>query len=65
MSKVNLSADYASGQLAVEEPLRGLRFPATLALVGGDLVVTQAQLDRNMAGIPPETPFKLTRFGKF
>ncbi|SEJ53630.1 superoxide dismutase, Cu-Zn family [Deinococcus reticulitermitis] len=65
VSKVSLTADYASGQLVAEEPLGGLRFPATLALVEGDLVVTQAQLNRNMAGIPPETPFKLTRFGKF
>jgi Cu-Zn family superoxide dismutase len=65
VSKVSLSADFASGRLTAEEPLRGLRFPATLAMVGGDLVVTQAQLDRQMAGIPPETPFRLTRFGKF
>lgn len=65
VSKVSLSADYGTGQLIMEEPLRGLRFPATLAMVGNDFVVTQAQLDRSMAGIPPETPFRLTRFGKF
>ncbi|WP_034387071.1 superoxide dismutase family protein [Deinococcus sp. YIM 77859] len=65
VSKVSLSADYGTGQLVAEEPVRGLRFPATLALVGGDLVVTQAQLDRLMAGTPPETPFRLTRFRKF
>ncbi|WP_216327192.1 superoxide dismutase family protein [Deinococcus aestuarii] len=64
VSKVSLAADYGSGQLVAEEPLRGLRFPATLALVGGDLVVTQAQLDKLMGGTP-ETPFRLTRFGKF
>ncbi|WP_102126945.1 superoxide dismutase family protein [Deinococcus planocerae] len=64
VSKVSLAADYGSGQLVAEEPLRGLRFPATLALVGGELVVTQAQLDKLMGGTP-ETPFRLTRFGKF
>ena len=63
VSKVSLSADYASGQLVREEPLAGLRFPATLTMIGGDLVVTQAQLDR--LGGTPETPFKLTRFKKF
>ncbi len=63
ITKVTLSADYGSGQVVKEEPLAGLRFPATLARVGGDLVVTQAQLDR--MGGTPETPFKLTRFGKF
>ncbi|WP_291424960.1 superoxide dismutase family protein [Deinococcus sp.] len=63
VAKVSLSADYGSGQLVKEEPLAGLRFPTTLAMVGGDLVVTQAQLDR--MGGTPETPFKLTRFGKF
>lgn len=63
VSKVTLSADYASGQLVAEEPLAGLRFPATLTSIGGDLVVTQAQLDR--LGGTPETPFKLTRFAKF
>ncbi|MDO4245985.1 MAG: superoxide dismutase, partial [Deinococcus sp.] len=63
VSKVSLSADYGSGQLVKEEPLAGLRFPATLARIGNDLVVTQAQLDR--MGGTPETPFKLTRFAKF
>ena len=63
VAKVSLSADYGSGQLVAQEPLNGLRFPATLAKVGNDLVVTQAQLDR--IGGTPETPFKLTRFAKF
>nr|WP_162865702.1 superoxide dismutase family protein [Deinococcus wulumuqiensis] len=63
VAKVSLSADYGSGQLVAQEPLNGLRFPATLAKVGNDLVVTQAQLDR--LGGTPETPFKLTRFAKF
>lgn len=63
VSKVALSADYGSGQLVKEEPLTGLRFPATLAMIGNDLVVTQAQLDR--LGGTPETPFKLTRFARF
>lgn len=65
ISKVTLSADYGSGQLVAEEPLMGLRFPATLARYGGsDLIVTQAQLDKLQGGTP-ETPFKLTRFRKF
>ncbi|BDP40475.1 hypothetical protein DAETH_04440 [Deinococcus aetherius] len=64
VSKVSLSADYGSGQVVAEEPLRGLRFPATLAAVGGDLVVTQSQLDKLQGGTP-ETPFRLTRFRKF
>ncbi|MBZ9750443.1 superoxide dismutase, partial [Deinococcus sp. HMF7604] len=64
VSKVMLSADYTSGTLMTEEPLNGLRFPATLAAIGGDLVVTQAQLDKLQGGTP-ETPFKLTRFKKF
>lgn len=64
VSKVSLGADYGSGRLVAEEPLRGLRFPATLAAVGGDLVVTQSQLDKLMGGTP-ETPFRLTRFKKF
>lgn len=64
VSRVTLSADYGSGQLAAEEPLMGLRFPATLASLDGDLIVTQAQLDKLQGGTP-ETPFKLTRFKKF
>ncbi|MDO4263064.1 MAG: superoxide dismutase family protein [Deinococcus sp.] len=64
ISRVRLSAGWTSGQVAAEEPLAGLRFPATLALVGSDLVVTQAQLDRREGGTP-ETPFRLTRFGAF
>ena len=63
VAKVSLSADYGSGQVVKQEPLSGLRFPATLASIGSDLVVTQAQLDR--LGGTPETPFKLTRFSKF
>jgi len=65
VSKVTLSADSGSGTLTLEEPLNGLRFPATLAQIGGDLVVTQPQLDRLQAGMPPEVPFRLTRFRKF
>lgn len=64
VSKVQLGADYGSGRIVAEEPLRGLRFPATLAAVGGDLVVTQSQLDKLQGGTP-ETPFRLTRFRKF
>lgn len=64
VSKVTLSADYGTGTLVAEEPLRGLRFPTTLAAVGGDLIVTQGQLDKLQGGTP-ETPFKLTRFQKF
>ncbi|MBZ9714692.1 superoxide dismutase family protein [Deinococcus multiflagellatus] len=64
VSKVNLNADYTAGTLVAEEPVTGLRFPATLAAVGGDLVVTQSQLDKLQGGTP-ETPFKLTRFKKF
>ncbi|MFC4638172.1 superoxide dismutase family protein [Deinococcus hohokamensis] len=64
VSKVSLSADYGRGTLVAEEPVRGLRFPATLARVGTDLVVTQAQLDKLQGGTP-ETPFRLTRFPKF
>jgi Cu-Zn family superoxide dismutase len=64
VSKVTLSADYASGQLVLNEPLTGLRFPATLTRIGNDLVVTQAQLDKLQGGTP-ETPFRLTRFPKF
>lgn len=65
VSKVALSADYSSGRLVAEEPLTGLRFPTTLTRVGDDLVVTQAQLDRLQGGLPPEVPFRLTRFRKF
>ncbi|GAA5512726.1 hypothetical protein Dcar01_01447 [Deinococcus carri] len=64
VSKVTLSADYAAGTLAAEEPLAGLRYPTTLIMIGGDLVVTQSQLDKLQGGTP-EVPFKLTRFGKF
>ncbi|GMA13871.1 superoxide dismutase [Deinococcus metallilatus] len=64
VSKVSLSADYGSGTLVSEEPLMGLRYPTTLAMIGGDLVVPQSQLDKLMGGTP-ETPFKLTRFRKF
>ncbi len=64
VSKVQLSSDYASGQLMLEEPARGLRYPSTLVMIGGDLVSTQSQLDK-LAGGTPETPFKLTRFKKF
>ncbi|SMB95180.1 superoxide dismutase family protein [Deinococcus hopiensis] len=65
VSKVTLSADSSSGKVMLEEPLNGLRFPATLTMVGNDMVVTQPQLDRLQAGMPPEVPFRLTRFGKF
>ncbi|PNY80289.1 superoxide dismutase family protein [Deinococcus koreensis] len=64
VSKVMLNADYTGGQLVAEEPLAGLRFPATLAAVGGDLVVTQSQLNKLQGGTP-ETPFRLTRFPQF
>lgn len=64
VSKVALSAHYNSGRVTMEEPLAGLRFPTTLVSVGGDLVVTQGQLDKLQGGTP-ETPFKLTRFKKF
>lgn len=64
ISKVVLSADYGSGQLMMEEPAQGLRFPSTLSMIGGDLVSTQSQLDK-LKGGTPETPFKLTRFKKF
>lgn len=65
ISKVALSADYSSGSLVSEEPLAGLRYPTTLALIGGDLVVAQSQLDRLQSGLSPEVPFRLTRFQKF
>ncbi|WP_420596945.1 superoxide dismutase family protein [Deinococcus sp.] len=64
IAKVQLSADYDSGQLMMEEPIGGLRHPTTLALIGGDLVVPQSQLNQLPSGIP-ETPFVLTRFRKF
>ncbi|GGJ36441.1 superoxide dismutase family protein [Deinococcus roseus] len=64
VSKVMLAADFKSGTLQINEPLRGLRFPATAVLVGDDLVVTQAQLDKRQKGAP-ETPFQLTRVKRF
>ncbi|RJF68999.1 superoxide dismutase [Deinococcus cavernae] len=64
VGKVALSADYGSGQLVAEEPLAGLRFPTTLASLGGELIVTQGQLDKLQGGTP-EAPFRLTRFRKF
>ncbi|UQN06869.1 superoxide dismutase family protein [Deinococcus sp. QL22] len=64
VSKVALSADSGTGTLVAEEPLQGLRFPATLAAVDGDVVVTQSQLDKLIGGTP-ETPFRLTRFKAF
>ncbi|WP_407572902.1 superoxide dismutase family protein [Deinococcus altitudinis] len=64
IAKVNLSADYGSGEVTLEEPAGGLRYPSTLVMIGGDLVSTQSQLDK-LTGGTPETPFKLTRFKKF
>lgn len=64
VSKVTLGADFKTATLTLNEPLHGLRFPATAALVGGDLVVTQAQLDKLQKGAP-ETPFKLSRVKLF
>ena len=64
VSKVTLSADSGTGTLVAEEPLQGLRFPATLTAVGTDVVVTQSQLDKLQGGTP-ETPFRLTRFKAF
>ncbi|ALW88196.1 superoxide dismutase family protein [Deinococcus actinosclerus] len=64
ITKVALNADYTAGQVVAEEPLMGLRFPTTLAAIGGDLIVAQGQLDKLQGGTP-ETPFKLTRFKKF
>lgn len=65
VAKVALSADYRSGQLVAQEPLTGLRFPATLTQIGsGQVVVTQSQLDKLQGGVA-ETPFRLTRFDKF
>ena len=64
VSKVMLGADYASGQVMAEEPVTGLRFPTTLSAIGGDLIVSQGQLDKLQGGTP-ETPFRLTRFPKF
>ncbi|MDB5044975.1 MAG: superoxide dismutase [Deinococcus sp.] len=64
VSKVALSTDSGTGTLVAEEPLQGLRFPATLTAIGTDLVVTQSQLDKLQGGTP-ETPFRLTRFNAF
>lgn len=64
VSKVSLNTDYSSGQIVAQEPLRGLRYPSTLALVGNELVVAQSQLDKLQQGTP-EAPFRLTRFGRF
>ncbi len=64
VTKVKLSADYGSGQLLLEEPAQGLRYPSTLSMIGGDLISTQSQLNKLQGGTP-ETPFKLTRFKKF
>lgn len=64
VSKVALKPDFSSGQVVMEEPLTGLRFPTTLAALGGELIVAQAQLDKLQGGTP-ETPFRLTRFRKF
>ena len=64
VAKVQLSADYGSGQLVAQEPLNGLRFPSTLASLGSDLIVVQSQLNKLQGGVP-ETPFRLTRFPRF
>ncbi|AWN22543.1 superoxide dismutase [Deinococcus irradiatisoli] len=64
IAKVALSADYGRGQRMREEPVQGLRYPSTLTMIGSDLVSTQSQIDK-LTGGTPETPFKLTRFGKF
>lgn len=64
ITKVSLNADWTAGQVVAEEPLAGLRFPTTLAAIGGDLIVAQGQLDKLQGGTP-ETPFRLTRFRKF
>lgn len=60
VSKVTLAADFRTGTLAINEPFKGLKFPATAVQVGQDLVVTQAQLDKLQKGAP-EPPFRLTR----
>lgn len=64
VTKVTLSADYGTGRVAAQESLAGLRYPSTLTMIGGDLVVAQSQLDKLQGGTP-ETPFRLTRFSKF
>ncbi|WP_407571531.1 superoxide dismutase family protein [Deinococcus altitudinis] len=64
VAKVALSADYGSGNVVVQEPLRGLRYPSTLATIGTQMLVVQSQLDKLQGGTP-ETPFRLTRFNKF
>ncbi len=64
ISRVRLSQDWSSGQIAAEKPLAGLRYPAGMAAVGNEVVVAQSQLDKQQDG-RPETPFRLTRFSKF
>ncbi|GGR18525.1 superoxide dismutase family protein [Deinococcus ruber] len=65
VSRVQLGADGLSGTVLGHTAADGLHYPSTLAMLGGDLIAVNSQLDRTMSGTPPEVPFKLSRFAKF
>ncbi|WP_425145187.1 superoxide dismutase family protein [Deinococcus sp.] len=63
--KVELAAGAMSGKSDTVSSADGLKYPSTLALLGGDLIAVNSELDRTTSGTPPEVPFKLSRFPKF
>ena len=65
VTKLALSADGLSAQVAGQTSADGLFYPSTLALLEGDLIAVNSQLDRRTSGALPEVPFTLSRFPKF
>ncbi len=65
VTRVALDTGALSGRVAGRTSADGLFYPSTLALLGGDLIAVNSQLDRRMTGAVPEVPFTLSRFPKF
>ncbi len=57
---IRLSPDLARGQVVARTKLPSLRWPATAAIVGRELVVANTQFNKRRTG-DPELPFTLER----
>lgn len=60
IATVRLSPDLARGQVVARAKLPSLRWPATAAIVGRELVVANTQFNKRRTG-DPELPFTLER----
>ncbi|WP_293912105.1 hypothetical protein [Deinococcus sp.] len=57
---VTMSADYGSGMLGTAFTDASLRYPTTIALNAGRLLVVNSQFDKQGPGLSPELPFTVS-----